>query len=547
KNGFLYFLQFNFKQKIKQKKLTNKKEKDSKKQISQQTVKQSNEIDRKRKLSINYKKIPNKIHKQESRLFQNSQNLQIYGLVGLYNLGNTCYINAALQCLSNTPPLCDYFLSQLHEKEINPNAFLGSNGQITSQFGKLILDLWQTDQNFIEPIDFINEIGQFAEQFADGTQQDSHEFLAFLLDILHEDLNRVIKKPYIKEKDYNCEKHEEYSKESWKEYLMRNKSIIVDLFQGQTKSTLKCLVCGSVSHKFEAFQFLSVPVPANKSHNEIINLSECIQEFTKEEYLDQNEWWYCFKCKKNRKSTKQIDLWKLPNILIIHLKRFRFDKNIKAKIKNFVDFPIQNFDLQPYTIGRQRDQPIYDLFAISNHEGNLSSGHYTAYAKNRANQNWYLFDDCNVQQCLKEQIKSEKAYVLFYSKTTVDEFFRQTLSTPESWPHFFKKEVQETQIIKKKFTYNFKHDKFEQYDSKLQNIISQKKSQTIIQLNNELVQNNQFNKEINEVKQSNYQQQYDLYQANFDITPSQDNNKVNDFRNFNNYIKSSVIQINRNK
>lgn len=74
--------------------------------------------------------------------------------------------------------------------------------------------------------------------------------------------------------------------------------------------------------------------------------------------------WFCPKCKKLRESTKKIDLWKLPNILIIHLKRFKFTKNKRCKLTNFVDFPIKDFDLSSLTSGKQRDKPIYDLFAI---------------------------------------------------------------------------------------------------------------------------------------------------------------------------------------
>lgn len=93
------------------------------------------------------------------------------------------------------------------------------------------------------------------------SQQDSQEFVAFLLDGLHEDLNQITKKPYIEEKDANGRPDEIVAKEAWDNHLQRNKSIIVDLFQGQLKSTVTCNVCNKVSIKFDPFMYLSVPIP----------------------------------------------------------------------------------------------------------------------------------------------------------------------------------------------------------------------------------------------------------------------------------------------
>lgn len=133
-------------------------------------------------------------------------------------------------------------------------------------------------------------------------------------------------KPYIKDKDYESKDPKEWegnSLEAWRDYLQRNKSIVVDLFQGQLKSTLKCLDCGTVSHKFETFMYLSVPISEEmqQASHSLITIDDCIEEFTREETLDETEWWLCTHCKKRTPSTKKIDLWKTPNILIVHFKR----------------------------------------------------------------------------------------------------------------------------------------------------------------------------------------------------------------------------------
>lgn len=90
---------------------------------------------------------------------------------------------------------------------------------------------------------------------------------------------------------------------------------------------------------------------------------------------------------------KKIDIWKLPSILMIHLKRFRYTNLKKAKIKDFVDFQLKGLDLTNHVSRMQRDQPVYDLFSIVNHEGNLGAGHYYSFSKHRYSQQWNYFDD----------------------------------------------------------------------------------------------------------------------------------------------------------
>lgn len=392
-----------------------------------------------RKLDADYTIIPNKIHRRQSAI----PDAETSGLVGLTNLGNTCFLNSALQCLLNTPPLADYFMNDLHMKEMNINNVLGSKGAVTLALAHLTKQYWsREDLDAINPKELYGVISHFAPQFSHGTQEDSHEFLAFLLDIIHEDLNRVKNKPYIEEKDYNDDKLEEHSSEAWKNYLMRNKSIIVDLFQGQSKSTLKCLKCNHVSHKFEPFMYLSLPLPQKSKKKAKVPLLDCLAEFSKEEKLEGQERWFCPKCKAHVDSTKKMEVWKLPNILIVHLKRFKFTREKRGKIRSFIDFPHVDLDLNGVAAGIQRDKPVYDLFAVSNHEGSLGSGHYYTFAKNRDDNNWYAYNDAEVLTLNPEDLVSPAAYLLFYSKTSVDDFKRQTLSRPEAWPHVFRKSTQ---------------------------------------------------------------------------------------------------------
>jgi len=283
-------------------------------------------------------------------------------------------------------------------------------------------------------------------QFSYGTQEDCHEFLAYLLDMIHEDLNRVKKKPILTESEVKGRTVEEQAADSWKQYLLRNKSIIVDLFQGQTKSSLKCLECNYVSDKYEPFMYLSLPVPEGDD-DDTFSLVECLKEYSKEERLEEGEKWYCPKCKDIKESTKKIEIWKLPNILIIHFKRFKFTRHKRCKIRSCINFPIYDFDLTNIVASKQRDVPIYDLFAISNHQGTLGRGHYTCAAKNRDDNEWYSFSDSQVQKVDQtSKLVTSSAYLIFYSKTSNEYIKRQTISRPEYWPHFLRKSTAKEEV-----------------------------------------------------------------------------------------------------
>lgn len=97
---------------------------------------------------------------------------------------------------------------------------------------------------------------------------------------------------------------------------------------------------------------------------------------------------------------------------------------------------MNNLDLSNYVSSPQREKPMYDLFAVANHEGNLNSGHYYAYSWNNASRNWYYFNDQEIKLVKNlQKIVSPDAYILFYSKTSIESFFRQTLRIPSHWPH----------------------------------------------------------------------------------------------------------------
>jgi len=197
------------------------------------------------------------------------------GRIGLQNQGNTCYMNSALQCLVHIPELTQYFLFDCFQQELNTDNPLGMSGKVAMSFGGLIHALFDKSsdrKSAYLPRDFKSTIGHFNSMFADYHQQDSQEFLAFLLDGLHEDLNRIIKKPFTEKPELN-EKNadenaiKELAEKSWAQHKLRNDSVIIDLFVGLYKSTLICPVCSKVSITFDPFSDLTLPLPTDSSWN----------------------------------------------------------------------------------------------------------------------------------------------------------------------------------------------------------------------------------------------------------------------------------------
>lgn len=360
------------------------------------------------------------------------------GLCGLSNMGNTCFMNSALQCLSNTQPLTQYILTDEFIKDINPNNPLGMHGEIARTYADLIKIMWSGNNSSFLPREFKCAVSRFAPQFNGFAQQDCQELMAFLLDGLHEDSNRIQNKPYIETKnDTESRPDEVVAEESWANYKRRNDSIVVDTFHAMLKSTLVCPGCKLVSVTFDPFCYLSLPLvvpqfahltisPDDDSIESLspkvtpkptLQLKDCITQFTNVERLGAEDPWYCPKCKKHQQATKKFDIWSLPKVLIIHLKRFSFSRSWRDKIDTMVEFPIEGLDMTDYVLNsKQKEQKklTYNLIGVANHFGGLGGGHYTAYAKNYVQNAWYSFDDALVTPISSSNVVTRSAYVLFY-------------------------------------------------------------------------------------------------------------------------------------
>ncbi|OTB20291.1 hypothetical protein K445DRAFT_7081 [Daldinia sp. EC12] len=148
-----------------------------------------------------------------------------------------------------------------------------------------------------------------------------------------------------------------------------------------------------------------------------ITLEACLDEFEREEILSEQDMWYCPRCKEHRRASKKFDLWKTPDILVIHLKRFSSSGFRRDKLEVLVDFPLENLDITSRVLQKEDGkQEIYDLIGVDCHWGGLGGGHYTAHAKNFVDGQWYTYNDSSVSRASPDRIVDSSAYLLFYRR-----------------------------------------------------------------------------------------------------------------------------------
>ncbi|XP_060266998.1 ubiquitin carboxyl-terminal hydrolase 33 isoform X7 [Ovis aries] len=237
------------------------------------------------------------------------------------------------------------------------------------------------------------------------------------------------------------------------------RSVISDIFDGTIISSVQCLTCDRVSVTLETFQDLSLPIPGKedlaKLHSSshptsivkagscgeayapqgwiaffmeyvkswfwgpIVTLQDCLAAFFARDELKGDNMYSCEKCKKLRNGVKFCKVQKFPEILCIHLKRFRHELMFSTKISTHVSFPLEGLDLQPFLAKDSPAQIVnYDLLSVICHHGTASSGHYIAYCRNNLNNLWYEFDDQSVTEVSESTVQNAEAYVLFYRKSS---------------------------------------------------------------------------------------------------------------------------------
>ena len=342
-------------------------------------------------------------------------------LVGLQNIGATCYMNATLQALSNTKSLTDFFLTKY---KFDANAY---NKKMANEYYKVLTNLWSDEKKNGDypPYDFKQAISEENPLFAGIQANDSKDLINFLLERFHQELNYA-KKSNNDNEIVNVNQMDEMQtlKVFISDYFNSNQSIITDCFYGMLETKSKCTGCKFTKYNFQIYSFLEFPLEQvniymsnlgrrlkmmNQGQNPDIDLLECFEYYQKIDLMNGQNQMYCNICNMNMDTYYGSNIYSLPNYLIINLNR---GKGAVYECK--VNFP-ENLNLLNFVTFKQ-GKTYFQLYAVICHLGPSSmSGHFVAYCRHKNNDKWYKYNDSFVTECTKPQEYNEgMPYILFY-------------------------------------------------------------------------------------------------------------------------------------
>ncbi|XP_052616120.1 ubiquitin carboxyl-terminal hydrolase 17-like protein B [Peromyscus californicus insignis] len=292
---------------------------------------------------------------------------------GLLNTGNTCYLNAALQCLTHTPPLANYMLSREHSRSCCHQEDCTMCAMET-----------HVTQSLLHSGDVMQPSRKLTATFHKDKQDDAHEFLMFTLNAMHE----------------SCLRGSKYS-----EGPSEDSSLIHEIFGGSCRSQIKCHSCQGTSDSVNPF--LDIPLDINAAQS----VNQALEDLVKPEELCGENAYHCDHCQEKMPASKTLTIKTASKVLLLVLNRFL--DFMGGKVDRHVSYP-QSLDLQPYMSQPEGGPLVYALYAVLVHAGvTCHFGHYFCYVRAGSGK-WYKMDDSKVERWDVTSVLSEPAYVLFY-------------------------------------------------------------------------------------------------------------------------------------
>ncbi|RZB68489.1 Ubiquitin carboxyl-terminal hydrolase 19 isoform B [Glycine soja] len=324
---------------------------------------------------------------------------------GLLNCGNSCFANVVLQCLSFTKPLVAYLLEKGHRRECSCNDWC-----FLCEFENHVERTRLSSQAF-SPMNILSRLPNIGGTLGYGRQEDAHEFMRFSIDTMQS----------------VC--LDEFGGEKAVPPNLQETTLIQHIFGGRLQSEVICTKCNKISNQYENMMDLTVEI-----HGDAASLEECLDQFTARERLDGENMYKCEGCKDYVKAWKRLTVKCAPNILTIALKRFQSGRF--GKLNKRISFP-ETLNLSPYMSEAGDGSDIYKLYGVVVHIDMLNAsffGHYICYIKDFQG-NWYRIDDWKVMTVEVEEVLSQGAYMLLYSRYSFDYVLKRLMLTYFSLSH----------------------------------------------------------------------------------------------------------------
>jgi ubiquitin C-terminal hydrolase len=332
---------------------------------------------------------------------------EMRGVLGLANLGNTCFMNATLQAWRNCPEWTLYCKQNkvdehIKDKDAPPAKFLIA-------YKDLIQSLWAgTGPAYVRPLGFYDHMrhivkGTLYDIFVQRSPQDAHEFLVWMLDQMYMATQKEIDMKINNESA--LPKMTLGAVRAWKSSFEKQYSPLTDLVFGLYRIQYMCGGCNAVHTRWETFNVLKIAIEKDAN-----TIEDCVRLEFKSEMIEGYE---CDACKKKTTTKKSVSIWRLPKVLIITLKRF-------TPMGQKIQVPLQ-YDGQPICLedffspesNEHTKTKKYKNFATIDHHGNHMGGHYTAQALSPVWHKWHIYDDETATEINKPKY-GNSTYILMF-------------------------------------------------------------------------------------------------------------------------------------